>query len=305
MTVFNLTLGDSAAAQYRPCNDSLLTDGSCLGYDGEHVTLIRFDMPTIHSAESVGTDETPTVACLVVLGDFAAMSPEVAARLHGIVGGVSAHEPSLTLMGMGIGHEPSRVYLIWQGTEAARLRLKGLLAGNQVELFGSSAGMMALCETEDPTYQPIDAHGLRNLLIAEIRSKGAADCNLAGVDLCCGDLSGVNFANANLSGANLQGVKLCGANLDGANLNLSRLSDVDFSGATLVGAKLIGAKVIGANLSDANLTRANLSNANFSKANLTRTNLDRTKMTAARFVYSRGLSRDEQAALEQRRGAIF
>jgi Pentapeptide repeats (8 copies) len=300
--VFNLTSDDSAAAQYRPLSDRRLNDSPCLDYDGEQVTAIRFDMPIIHGGESTGRDGQERVS-LVVTGDFAAMTPQVAAKLHGIVGVVIAHVPSLALMGFCC--EASRVYLVWQGSETARSGLKVLVEGNQVELFGASIGVIAFCEAPSLVCQPINAHGLRNLLIAEIRSKGAVDCDLTGVDLCCGDLSGANLANANLSGANLQGVKLCGANLNGANLNLSRLSDVDFSGATLVGAKLIGAKVIGANLSDADLTQANLSNANFSKSNLTRTNLDRAKMTAARFVYSRGLSRDEQAELEQRRGAIF
>ncbi len=303
MTVFNLTLDNSVVAQYRPVNDSPFLDESCLDYTDDPLNSIRFDMPTIHGAESVERMEKRGLISLVVSGDFAAMSPRVAAQLHGIVGVVSAHVPDLGLI--GFCHESSRAHLLWQGPERARSGLKVLLGGNQIELFGSSVGVMAFCDAPSLSCQPIDAHGLRNMLIAEIRSKGAVDCDLTGVDLCCGDLSGVNLANANLSGANLQGVNLCGANLDGANLNLSRLSDVDFSGATLVGAKLIGAKVIGANLSNANLTGSNMSNANFSKANLTRTNLDGAKMTAARFVYSRGLSRSDQAELQQRRGAIF
>jgi uncharacterized protein YjbI with pentapeptide repeats len=313
VTVFNLTLNDSAAAQYRPLNDGPLHEGllhegplhegSLLDYDGEQVTAIRFDMPTIYSAESGGLVKGRGFISLVVAGDFAVMSPKVAATLHGIVGVVMAHVLDLNLV--GVCCESNQVHLVWQGADKARSGLKLLLLGNQVELFGASVGMMDFCEAPTLTCQPIDANGLRALLISEIRSKGAVDCDLTGVELCCGDLSGANLANANLSGANLQGVNLCGANLDGANLNLSRLSEVDFSGATLVGAKLIGAKVIGANLSDANLTRANLSNANFSQSNLTRANLEGTKMMAARFLYSRGLSRSEQAELKQRRGAIF
>jgi hypothetical protein len=317
VTVFNLTLDDSAAAQYRPLNDGLLNDdllnddllnddllnnGSFSDYDREQ-TAIRLDISTIRSAESGGLMEDRGIISLVVAGDFAVMSPRVAAMLHGIVGVVSAHVLDLDLVGFCC--ESSRVHLVWQGPGKARSGLKLLLLGNQVELFGASVGMMDVCEAPNLTCQPIDAQGLRMLLIDEIKSKGAVDCDLTGVELCCGDLSGANLANANLSGANLQGVNLCGANLDGANLNLSRLSEVDFSGATLVGAKLIGAKVIGANLSDANLTGSNLSNANFSKSNLTRANLEGAKMTAARFVYSRGLSRSEQAELQQRRGAIF
>jgi uncharacterized protein YjbI with pentapeptide repeats len=307
MTVFNLTLDDSAAAQYRPLNDGPLNDGrlnegSLLDYDGEQ-TAIRFDMPTIYSAESGGLVEDRGLVSLVVAGDFAVMSPKVAATLHGIVGVVVAHVLDLSLV--GFCSESTRVHLVWKGADKARSGLKSLLQGNQVDLFGASVGLMDVCEAPTLTCQPIDVRGLRMLLIDEIKSKGAVDCDLTGVDLCCEDLSGANLANANLSGANLQGVKLCGANLNGANLNLSRLSDVDFSGATLVGAKLIGAKVIGANLSDANLTGANLSNANFSQSNLTRANLEGAKMTAARFVYSRGLSRSEQAELKQRRGAIF
>jgi Pentapeptide repeats (8 copies) len=302
VTVLNLTRDDSAAVQYR-LSDGPLNDGSFLDYDGEQMTVICCDVPTIEGAESVGLLDDPGLISLVVAGDFAAMSPQVAATLHGIAGVVIAHVPDLNLVGFCC--ESNRVHLLWQGTAAARSGLQRLLRGNQVELFGVSVGVMDVCDAPSLACQPIDAHGLRTLLIDEIKSKGAVDCDLTGVDLCCGDLSGANFANANLSGANLQGVKLCGANLDGANLNLSRLSEVDFSGATLVGAKLIGAKVIGANLSNANLTGSNLSNANFSGANLTRAKLEGAKMTAARFVYSRGLSRSEQAELQKRRGAIF
>jgi uncharacterized protein YjbI with pentapeptide repeats len=293
MAVFNLKLDDIAIANYRASNGCAILDD-----DSEERGRTPFDTQPIHRSESSFVAAQSHVA-LVVLGNFESMPPAAIARLHRIVRVVTHHIADLALI--GIRWSDRQAELIWQGTAQSRWALVSLLT-QQPEPFRfasiSQDGVIG-------GWQGIDADRLRDWLIAEIKRKGGAGCDLTGIELCDADLSGANLANATLSEANLQGVNFSGANLNGATLNLARLMNADLSSASLVGAKLIGAKAIGANLGDADLSNANLSNANFSGANLARTKLEKTKMTAARFVYSRGLSMAEQIHLRKHRGAIF
>lgn len=288
MSVFNLSI-DNSISEYR-CTDQ----ADNLTYHDES-PILDCDQQ-LHGGSLPGMIENHEHLSIAIEGDFEPINPRQIALLCSIVEAVG--DCGVVLVGLRCAAIEAQ--LIYRGTAPALAKLKCWV---EEEPICCPEGVE--WREAEGNWQPIDGAGLKALLVSEIQRLGAANCNLSGVDLCSSDLSGVNLVNADLSQANLQDVNLRGANLTGAKLNMSRLIDVDFSGATLVGAKLIGAKAIGCNLSYADLSDANLSNANLSKANLSHTKLDRAKLTATRFVYSRGLSRTEQADLQKHRGAIF
>lgn len=97
---------------------------------------------------------------------------------------------------------------------------------------------------------------------------GAAEPNLAGIDLrsavlvdadlSSADLSSANLFYAFLSGADLGEANLSHANLTGATLDVTTLREADLSYADLTYADLADALIIGADLTGANLNHANL-----------------------------------------------
>jgi uncharacterized protein YjbI with pentapeptide repeats len=81
-------------------------------------------------------------------------------------------------------------------------------------------------------------------------------CDLRGVELSGGQLSG-----ADMSGANLSDAQLSGADLSGANLSTAYLKKANLSGANLSGAYFSKSNLTGANLTGANVAGADFSGA--------------------------------------------
>lgn len=88
-------------------------------------------------------------------------------------------------------------------------------------------------------------------------------CDLRGMGLVLGNLSG-----ANLRGADLRNVNLSRAQLDGADLSNANLTGANLYGANLSGANLAGADLSGVDLREAYLVNVNLEGANLTTANL-------------------------------------